>query len=364
MRIVAFTALGVLIAGAVLAQRADSPPKFDTAQIRPSAPNTILSMRKRFFRGRYELRNASLVDLIQTAWDVDADNVVGGPDWLDLKRFDVIATAPSDSRPETLRSMLRAMLANRFQLAVHQGTKDFPAYAMTVGKKLQIKRASETSENAGCRANQNQTQAEPVLIDCHAMTMAAFAKAIPAMRGVSGYLFNYPVVDRTGLSGVWDFSAKWSPRTLFFPSAPGSDELTIFDAFEKQLGLNLKLTAVPSPVVVVDHVNAQPTRNQSGISEAPPARPQFEVAAIKPDDSGRQGSFVRIEPGGRVTIRMTVKGLIQEAWGDMNPYRVIGVPKSLDTTRFEVVAKAPAQEGAAAGWNGPVWNGVDLTPCG
>jgi uncharacterized protein (TIGR03435 family) len=357
---IALIALAGLVAAAAFAQRGDATPKFDTAEIRLSAPNTILSMRKRFFRGRYELRNASLVDLIRTAWDVDADNVVGGPDWLDLKRFDVIATAPADSGPETLRAMLRQLLADRFQLAVHQGIKDFPSYAMTVRRKVQIKQASATSEDARCRANENQTPAEPVLIDCHAITMAAFAKAIPGMRGASGYLYNYPVVDRTGLSGVWDFSVKWSPRTPFFPSAPGSDTFTIFDAFEKQLGLNLKLTAVPLPVVVVDHVNPRPSGNQPGISEAPPARPQFEVATIKPDDPDRQGSSVGILPGGRVNIRMTVKGLIQEAWGDMNPHRVVGVPNSMDTTRFEVVAKAATEEGAVTGWNGPVWNGVDL----
>ena len=247
MRIFAFTALVGLIAGTVFAQRSDTAPKFSDVEIRPSAPNTILSMRKRFFRGRYELRNASMADLIQTAWDVDADSVVGGPDWLDSKRFDVMATAPADSGPEALRTMLRELLADRFQLAVHQGMKDFPAYAMTVGRKLQIKQASETPEDSGCRARQNQTLAELVLIDCHAITMAAFAKTIPGMLGASGYLFDYRVVDRTGLSGVWDFTIRWSPRTPFFPSAPGSGKLTIFDAFEKELGLNLKLTAVPTP---------------------------------------------------------------------------------------------------------------------
>ena len=243
-----------------------------------------------------------MVDLIQTAWALDADSVIGGPDWLDSKRFDVIATAPADSGPETLRTMLQELLADRFQLAIHHGTNDFPAYAMTVGKKLQIKPASETSEDAGCRARQNQAPAEPVLIDCHAITMPAFAKTIPGMRGASGYLFDYPVVDRTGLSGVWDFSIKWSPRTPFFPSAPGSARLTIFDAFEKQLGLNLKLTAVPTPVVVVDHVNEQPSGRYSEITGTPPARPRFEVASIKPKDPDRQGSSVGILPGGRVII--------------------------------------------------------------
>ena len=299
-----------------------------------------------------------MVDLIQTAWDVDAENVVGGPDWLDLKRFDVIATAPADSTPETLRTMLRKLLADRFQLAVHQGMKDFPAYAMTVGRKLQIKRT--TSEGTGCQARQGGKPAEPVVFDCRNMTMAAFAKAIPGMRGSSGYLFNYRVVDHTGLKGAWDFTLTWSPRTSVLPIATVGETVTIFDAFEKQLGLTLKLTAVPTPVVVVDHVNDRPSGSAYEIAETPPARPRFEVASIKPDDPDRQGSSVGILPGGRVNIRMTVKGLIQEAWGDMNPNRVVGVPKSLDATRFEVVAKAATEEGAVTGWNGPVWNGVDL----
>src|ERR1700733_10274920 len=80
------------------------------ADIRPSAPNTILEMRSRFFRGQYEFRNATLVDLIGTAWGVDADKVVGGPDWLDTDRFDVTA----DTSPEAMKKMLRQLLADRF----------------------------------------------------------------------------------------------------------------------------------------------------------------------------------------------------------------------------------------------------------
>ena len=76
--------------------------------IRPSAPNTILEMRSRFFRGHYELRNATVVDLIDAAWSVDPVKVVGGPDWLDTDRFDVTAdlargdednAAPTPRRP-------------------------------------------------------------------------------------------------------------------------------------------------------------------------------------------------------------------------------------------------------------------------
>ena len=57
---------------------------------------------------------------------------------------------------------------------------------------------------------------------------------------------------------------------------------------------------------------------------------------------------------------MTLKGLIQEAWGDMNPDRVLGITRGMEPTCYEVVAQAPIEDGFGAGWNGPVWNGLDL----
>jgi uncharacterized protein (TIGR03435 family) len=127
VRVLACTGFAALFGCAVFAQ--------PSAEIHPSPPNTILEMRSRFSRGRYELRNATLVDLIRTAWSVDADKVVGGPDWLDTDRFDVITTAPAGSTPENLKTMLRKLLADRFHLVVHKDTRSLPAYAMTAGKK-------------------------------------------------------------------------------------------------------------------------------------------------------------------------------------------------------------------------------------
>src|SRR5689334_9806134 len=88
--------------------------------IRPSSPNTIPEMRSRFTAGRYELRNATLVDLIHTAYGVDPENVLGGPAWLDVDRFDVIATVPAGATTDMLKSMLQGVLKDRFQLSAHR----------------------------------------------------------------------------------------------------------------------------------------------------------------------------------------------------------------------------------------------------
>jgi uncharacterized protein (TIGR03435 family) len=102
--------------------------------------------------------------------------------------------------------------------------------------------------------------------------------------------------------------------------------------------------------------------NPLRVTENQRAPMEFDVADIKPDAPSAQcPSSVSIQPGGRVYINMTLKGLIVEAWGaEIPPARIVGGPKSIDNTCFTVVAKAPVQENALAGWNGPVWNGVDI----
>ncbi len=328
-----------------------SAAAYAAVDIRPSAPNTILEMRSRFFHGHYELRNATLVDLIDAAWSVDPDKVVGGPDWLDTDRFDVTA----DTSPEAMKTTLRRLLADRFHLMAREENRALPAYAMTAIRKPQLKPAGAEART-GCETR--QTSSTTVVSECRNMTMAAFAKALPGIREASGYLFNYPVADRTGLTGAWDFTLQWTPRLAMRANPAMPEPVTFFDALEKQLGLKLSLTRIPTPVVVVESAaEIEPTP-----TDKLPTPLQFEVADIKPDQPGTpdQCSNIAIQPGGRVRINMTLKGLISEAWGAMDPAKIVGGPKSINDTCFVIAAKAPADEGAVAGWNGPVWNGVDI----
>ena len=349
--------LAAVFSGALLAQ--PGGVSFGIADVHARPPNSILAMRSGFSRGRYELRNATMVDLIRTAWGVDADNVAGGPDWLEMDRFDVIATAPAGTSRVTLNTMLRGLLDDRFKLVAHKDTKPLPAYALSTGPKLQMTK-TEGTEESGCRLQPGSplvTQPQVTFV-CRNVTMAAFASAMPGMRGASGYLFNYGVVDQTGLPGAWDFNISW---TLHVPGRTGeADRTTIFDALGKQLGLGMELVKVPTPMVVVDSVNRVPTPNLPEVAAKLPAPPtEFEVSDVKPadPDDRTRGSHVAIRPGGGINVNMTLKDLIGEAWNEWPPERIVGVPKSLDTARFVVVAKSRAPELT----DGPaVWNGVDI----
>ena len=94
VRIFTTVALAALLSGAVPCQTptTSNPAVFEVADVHPSASTSTPFMRGGSMAGgRYELHDASMVDLIHTAYNVDAEAVFGGPSWLDSDRFEVLA---------------------------------------------------------------------------------------------------------------------------------------------------------------------------------------------------------------------------------------------------------------------------------
>src|SRR5580658_9555064 len=295
-RMFAFMGFAALLPAAALSQSTGSQPAFEVADIRVSADtaNPFPYMKGPFIRGGlYELRTATMVDLIATAYGVDADKVVGGPSWLEMDRFDAIVKIPGDSTSKTQKAMLQALLADRFQLVVRNDTKPVPAYALSAGKHPALKPADGSGET-GCKFERPEPQpqaAGPAPLPtfsykCRNMTMAAFAEGMRNMAAAFLYIGDNLVVDQTGLEGAWDFDFHYN-ATRGRPSANAADTITIFDAIDKQLGLKLEPAQVPMPVLVVDQVNRTPTDNLPGVTESlhiAPVPTEFDVAAVKPTD--------------------------------------------------------------------------------
>jgi uncharacterized protein (TIGR03435 family) len=334
-----------LLSIAVFGQSATTSTAFQVVDIHTSPRTTFPFFQGGTLRGdRYVMRNATMVDLIATAYGVDNDKVVGGPSWLETDRFDVIAKTPPATTQDSIKPMLQAMLAERFKLVVHPDTRQMSVYALTVGKggKPKLKEA-DASGATGCQPPANQQPPVPgqpfyLTLQCRNMSMEVFAKQVRQFAG--GYLTG-SVVDQTGLKGSWDFEFKWTPRGQFGQAGP--DGISIFDALDKQLGLKLDPQKIPLPVFVVDSANEKPTDNPPEVAAAlPPAPPaEFEVAVIKPSPAGATPGG-RFDPPGRIDLQaVTLKTLITLAW-DLNPNNndlLAGAPKWLDSDKFDIVAK-------------------------
>jgi uncharacterized protein (TIGR03435 family) len=351
MRVFTGLTLGMLLCGIALSQSADTRPAFEAAGISPSAPARFSFMRgPTAHAGHYELRQASMVDLVATAYGFNQDEVLEGPAWLEEDRFDVVAKLPPTSTKETQKAMLQTLLADRFKLVVHFDKKPMPALSLTVGKKALLKESAGSDEpNCDFKAAPPpprpadappSTPVAPTFtIDCHNMTMARFSEELRGMFSND----NKPVTDHTGLQGAWDFSFKFTPNFQ-----PGADSSALADTIDKQLGLKMTPAKEDVPVIVVDSVNQHPTPNAPDIAEIlhlPPVPTEFDVADIKPSDPNSRERGWQIQRGGRVNVAgMTLKNMIENAW-NLTDDMLIGAPKWIDDTRFNVIAKAPSSAG-------------------
>ena len=136
-RAIAATILPACAAWLAFGQSTEAPPKFEIADVHYVSSKTADQyLRTRLVNGgHFEVKNATMADLVGIAYGFAADKVLGGPNWLELDRFDVIAKAPADATADTRKAMLQALLADRFKLVVHKDTKPMPALALSVGKK-------------------------------------------------------------------------------------------------------------------------------------------------------------------------------------------------------------------------------------
>jgi uncharacterized protein (TIGR03435 family) len=167
---------------------------------------------------------------------------------METVRFDIIAKFPPDAKAEDRSVMLRTLLEDSLKLAVHRESKELPGYALVVGKrfKLQPVEAGEsgTSTNGG----------RVVTLTAKNISMAGLADVVTRRLGQM-------VVDKTGLTGVYDLELRWTNDDQVASSGEADAPPTIFTALQETLGLRLQAQKVPTPMVVVDHVERAPIEN-------------------------------------------------------------------------------------------------------
>jgi len=338
-------------------QSTEPKPAFEVAEVHVSPRTTNPLFRTSLHGERYEVRNATMLDLIRTAYSFDADKVSGGPSWLEYNRFDVTALVPANTPQDQIKLMLQLLLDQRFKLVVHKDTGPVAAFVLSMGKGKPKLKEADASGKTGCQPQPiqvpvaiapDQVRVPMIGIACHNITMEAFAAELKGAAG-GAYVTNM-VVDSTGLKGSWDFDYKFTSKP--FSELAGVDAVTLPDAIDKQLGLKLEEQKVPTSVIVVDQVNEKPSDNPPDLAKRMPPLPpaEFEVADIKPVNPNTPlqqllGGGIGVLPGGRVNLPgmfLPLKQLIMLAWNLNSNDDIAGVPKWLDSARYDIVAKLPA----------------------
>lgn len=222
--------------------------EFDAASIKPNTSADGHSST-RLTPGQAFLENVSLRKCIALAWNIseDRESSISAPDWLDVERFDIVAKFAPTSPPDQVRLMLQNLLADRFRLKLHRESKEVPVYALVIGK-------NEPKFEQSAPGTQGTFSMNAGHLAGKAVPMSAMADRL------SSHLFGLgrPVVDRTGLEGLYDFVLDWTPD-----SVPGADDSrpSLFTALQEQLGLRLEAARGAVAVMVVDSIERKPVSN-------------------------------------------------------------------------------------------------------
>jgi uncharacterized protein (TIGR03435 family) len=174
---------------------------FDVASIRPSqfqSGDGEGSRRESIevSGDRLTMRNVTLRSCISWAYSVQDFQIDGAPG---ADRFDIAAKAPAPASVQTLRAMLGTLLAERFKLSFHRDTKELSSLALVVAK-------------GGPKLRISQEDAPGILQPSKAAMVAQHASMSEFIGTLSGPL-RTPVVDKTGLTGRYDFTVDRTPKT-------------------------------------------------------------------------------------------------------------------------------------------------------
>ena len=270
--------VGVMTVTPLLAQQPSTNAAFDVTSVKPNNSGSGRVLMLPAANGGWQAENMSLGMLVRLAFQLQDNQLVGGPKWLFDDRFDVMGSGTSPGREGPLFDKLKAMLADRFKLVTHVETRELSIYQLVLARrdgKLGDKLTHSTTDCTPTAPNgrgRGQTALPapgerpkcgfmigPGRLMVGGQTMAAFATNLS--RFVGGI-----VVDKTGLTGTYDIELTYAPdpgisltgRDL--PPQPGAppppatvgDAPSIFSAVQEQLGLKLDSTKGPVDVLVID----------------------------------------------------------------------------------------------------------------
>ena len=270
--------------------RAQTPPatpapKFEVVSIKPSHEGAGLFRVGLQPSGRFVAGNITVRFLLELAYGLKDAQILGAPHWIESESFNIEAKPDDafidqklsrDERSHQISLMMQALLADRFKLALHHETKELPVYALMVAKggpKLKESPPAPPDADGAEPGPPPSGQLRRGGVQMRRGELIASAIPLDRLEDVLSRVTGRPVVNQTGLKGLYDFTLKWTPEEgegpmmggppgppPDAPPPPDANGPTIFTALQEQLGLKLESQKAPMDTVVIDHVE-QPSEN-------------------------------------------------------------------------------------------------------
>jgi uncharacterized protein (TIGR03435 family) len=287
---------------ALPARAPEARPRFEVATVKPNASGEARMQMVTRPGGVFVAVNAPLKLLIADAYigaqPGAVERILGGPEWVQSARYDINAKAAAEFRatppgpPAEMLLMIRSLLEDRFTLRVHRETRESPAYELVLARPGVVPPGLRKSDvdcdallaawqkgglpqiqpggRADCRFNGG-----PGGLTVGAQTMVQFTQFLQRI--------GRPVIDKTGLTGRYDFDLKFAPLGPPAAGAAGDPSLpTIFIALEEQLGLKLQSTNGPLEVFVIDAWSNRSQTDRVWTMPTPTRRPAATSTSRSP----------------------------------------------------------------------------------
>lgn len=266
---------------------ASAPARYDVASIRPNNSGGSRNSISLLADG-LKATNVPLRMLIKMAYGVADYQISAAPAWVNEDKYDVEAKVDSsetdalrnlspDQRQLVHQRMLQTLLADRFRLSLERVTKELPVYALVIAKtgpKLHLAKPGDTNAY-GLKDSEGRGKPGTIGISDVVGGRKLIGQAVPMISLAQALTreFGRTVVDKTGLTGVYDFELQWSreedPGPMFNDTESrqpararfsDSSEASIFTAIQEQLGLKLDSRKGPVEILVINHVE-RPSEN-------------------------------------------------------------------------------------------------------
>lgn len=283
--------LGACLTAGVTIVAAQAPPSpkladdgtFEVATLKRNPSGERGGGIRRLPGGRVTVTNMAARQLVAFAYQLQNYQLVGGPQWLADDKFDLTAKmegnpewgGPGTGRPDPIQLAMRKLLAERFKMKVHTESRDLDAYALVMAKPgvtgPQLKPSTTDCKAMLDKAQRGQLPPPPGPLPATGVVPCAIFGGIGRLR-FDGFAMSQaagmftgqagrPVVDRTGLTGNWQFELTFAQERRLGPDGPGEalpppdpNLPNFFTALQEQLGLKLESTKAPFDVTVIDAV--------------------------------------------------------------------------------------------------------------